>query len=697
IEVASTGTYWAEVRNECEVLRDEINVTFNTDLPSVDLGEDLLICEDFSMTLDAGENPGSSYLWLPAGHTSRTLTVHRPDRYIVHVSNGCGSASDTLLIRGQLLEPFGRDVRMCELDTIELNAQNPGASYLWSTGESSQTIKVIESGKFYVHVENECGYLRDTMLVSMDTLLPQIDLGPDIRECAPAEFVLDAGNPGADFVWSTGETSRQITVSSTGNYSVECINGCGSSIGSIQVKVDQMAPELDLGPDVDLCLPFAYPIDAGFPDAEYRWYPGGATSQKITARAGGTYSCVASNSCGLDSAAVIIAAFRLPQVSLGSNRAVCNELVVLNAGNPDSRYIWYPGGETEQTIEVNESGEYRVNVYNVCGIVSNRINVVIDTDLPDVNLGSDTTFCNPIGMELIINDYPMANISWSTGEEQVSTVFVRDTGTYEVRVVNACGESTSQIYVGKNMIEAKAHPDTTICFGEEIKLFADNGPYSYTWEPNDLVSNPDSSETLAFPEEDMYFYLRVNDGDCYNVDSVFIGVHPPIISDIRSNVKEGYSPLYVEFSDRFDNGYSYTWYFTDSDSSIAKRPIFSFEDGAYEVKAKIVGDGGCYVWDTINIKAFSLFIPNLITPDGDGVNDFWELTENHEHIYVEIYNRWGELVYSKHGYVKEWGGDAVLEGVYYYLVRDVRYRKEFKGWLHVLKNYSKDDWKKADW
>jgi gliding motility-associated-like protein len=72
----------------------------------------------------------------------------------------------------------------------------------------------------------------------------------------------------------------------------------------------------------------------------------------------------------------------------------------------------------------------------------------------------------------------------------------------------------------------------------------------------------------------------------------------------------------------------------------------------------------------------NLFVPNVITSNGDGINDDWILQQGDTNIPavgVEIYNRWGELVYINQDYHGEWHGQTMLdkevsEGVYYYRI-----------------------------
>ena len=83
---------------------------------------------------------------------------------------------------------------------------------------------------------------------------------------------------------------------------------------------------------------------------------------------------------------------------------------------------------------------------------------------------------------------------------------------------------------------------------------------------------------------------------------------------------------------------------------------------------------------TINFDCDDLVIPNGITPDGDGVNDFFEILglRYYENNSLQVFNRWGNLVYKSKPYNNDWNGkclekgvvsgDNLPDGTYYYIL-----------------------------
>lgn len=86
-----------------------------------------------------------------------------------------------------------------------------------------------------------------------------------------------------------------------------------------------------------------------------------------------------------------------------------------------------------------------------------------------------------------------------------------------------------------------------------------------------------------------------------------------------------------------------------------------------------------------------IIIPNVFTPNGDGLNDTFEIPglELYEANQLTILNRWGGTVYDKKGYINDWAGTGLNEGTYYYLlkVKSAANKWEvYKGYVTLLRS-----------
>ena len=79
-----------------------------------------------------------------------------------------------------------------------------------------------------------------------------------------------------------------------------------------------------------------------------------------------------------------------------------------------------------------------------------------------------------------------------------------------------------------------------------------------------------------------------------------------------------------------------------------------------------------------------LQVPNVITPNGDGLNDVFKISTASTSSKVEIFNRWGRKVYEQPNYQNNWGGDNQPAGVYYYLLTALN-GATTKGWIEVIR------------
>jgi len=78
-----------------------------------------------------------------------------------------------------------------------------------------------------------------------------------------------------------------------------------------------------------------------------------------------------------------------------------------------------------------------------------------------------------------------------------------------------------------------------------------------------------------------------------------------------------------------------------------------------------------------------LIIPNLISPNADGRNDFFAITDSSV-MQLEIYNLWGEKIFESGNYKNDWAGESGKEGIYYFHLQSMNGEKQ-KGWVQVIR------------
>ena len=363
VEIDIPGTYSVSVTNACGTIVDEINL-LPLDVPDVELGSDITICEGSPEIIDA-YSEGATYLW-STGDVMPQIAVFTGGNYAVTVTNECGSGSDAINVTAEqpLNLDLGPDTTVCSGYILDCNF--PNLDYYWSNNEMTQSIVVTQADDYSVDVTNTCGTYSD--YIHIDIIQMDLDLGADTVICEGDVLVLDAMNPDAAFNWSTGSVSQTIDVTESGQYWVTVTNICESKSDSINVDVFELT--LDLGDDTAICEQSVITLDAGHPGATYLW-SNGEDTQTIDITQAGTYSVTVSNYCGSLNDEINLTVNPLPVVDFGTDTISVSENdlpVVLNPGVTGIEYLWSTG-DTTATIEVNTSDDYFVTVTNENGCI----------------------------------------------------------------------------------------------------------------------------------------------------------------------------------------------------------------------------------------------------------------------------------------------------------------------------------------
>jgi len=264
--------------------------------PISGLGNDTIICGLANIPINAG-NASYNYIW-NTGQTSPVIIASLPGNYIVDISNGYCNLIDTLNITMVTIPPVGNDTAVCKNQVITLDAGNPGCTYLWNTGETSQTIEAPYSGTYWVMASaGNCIEIDSINIVYLP--LPQFDLGLDTTICPGDTLELNAGNNGQTFIWSSGSNNQIYDVTEAGIYWAEASSGSCNYNDTIKVEYYHQP---FLGIDTVLCSNNKFKLDLSFadPGGTYLWNTG-ATTSFLDIFHPGNYSVILTynNSCNL--------------------------------------------------------------------------------------------------------------------------------------------------------------------------------------------------------------------------------------------------------------------------------------------------------------------------------------------------------------------------------------------------------------
>ncbi|WP_233259742.1 gliding motility-associated C-terminal domain-containing protein [Chitinophaga sp. S165] len=343
--------------------------------PVVDLGADVAICQGSSVTLDAGiDNAAYTIRW-STGASTQTIDVTTAGTYTVTVSNGICTTTDAINVTVNMPPVVDiQDAAICMGETTTLNAYVQGATYVWSTGETTASIDVTTSGTYSVDVTLKGCTTHDEATVTVGTP-PVITVTDDSEICPDETLMLTVDPDGGNVAWSTGETTNSIVVTKAGNYEVT-VTRDGCKVTDMVTVTERPDLDIDLGPDREFCTGGRVVVDATHPDAiSYLWNDGETTPIREIVMPGKYVVSVMDRFCSritMDSVNVTVAG--IPETLLPADTTLCiGEDLTLKVNAGIGNTIRWQDGSSGATYKVTGPGTYTVTVSNECGSVTDNI------------------------------------------------------------------------------------------------------------------------------------------------------------------------------------------------------------------------------------------------------------------------------------------------------------------------------------
>lgn len=226
----------------------------------------------------------------------------------------------------------------------------------------------------------------------------------------------------------------------------------------------------------------------------------------------------------------------------------------------------------------------------------------------------------------------------------------------------------------------------------------------YYWDFGGFGYSTAKDTSVVFPSEGRYSvsHIVTSDFGCRAVLSKLIDISPrPVAKFYHINNSIPGLGATVEFVDTSAYAVKWFWDFGNGETSTLKNPTTYYkENGLYVVTETVYDQFDCPSTYTSEIKISTIvsdienLIPNVITPNDDGKNDFWRL-DFIEVFFpdaeIEIYNRWGVQIFRSVGYSNAWNGsykgDPLPVGAYYYTINlhDAKQTPVIKGTITLIK------------
>ncbi len=508
----------------------------------------------------------------------------------------------------------------------------------------------------------------------------QISIDGPSTLCIPAtaQFINNSSG-GNTYEWDFGnETTSTLEAPSAvydeaGTFTVTMIltdnTGCnGPDTASIEIQT-VLPANAQVDPVDPICLGLSVQLQASGGDS-YQWFPATGLDDPtiadpiLTPTEPGTWTVVASSFCGTDTAEVFVDP-SAPAGAAGPDVEIClGESVALLAEGGDF-YSWTPDPTLIDLTSATplatplDTTLYFVEISTASGCVS------IDSMLVTVVFGTpepgllDTLVCEGGSMQL--QAPPADAYSWQAAAG-LSDLAIPDPvvtppspTTYVVELSNICGITVDDVFVDVIVSYASAWPDTIVCPGETVELFASEGA-SYSWSPAQGLTSSTTRTTEAIINGPVtYTVMVIDEFGCPAVASVVVDVHPinPVDAGLDQIIDFGQHALLSAEGDG-----SFEWTPPETlDRIDTATPIASPEESTtYTVT--LTDQHGCKSADVVTvILPGTLFIPNTFTPNGDGYNDlFGAWGKDLRSLQLFVFNRWGELIWSTEQLTGRWDG-----------------------------------------
>lgn len=454
----------------------------------------------------------------------------------------------------------------------------------------------------------------------------------------------------------------------------------------------------------------------GTPPYTYLWQPGNLTTQNITGLCAGSYTVMVTDANSQTFADTITLTdppqlTSTPQTVNSSCATGCNGLVSVttNGGTPPYTYLWQPGNQTTTFLQGLCAGSYTVTStdLNGCTIID-TLNVTAPPPLVLTASGA-TTICVGGQATLTANTSggtPGYTYLWLPGNGTGTSVTVSPTTTTTYTVIvtdaNNCTSTQTTSVSLSTLTSVNAGNNATICVYDSTQLNAlaqsSNG-VSYSWAPATGLSSTTVPNPWASPNSTTTYTVTATNGNCSFTDTITVTVST-VLAAFTATPPTGIYPLNVNFTNGSVNGVSYQWIFGDGSPTDANaNPSHVYDStGIYIVTLITTNAFGCIdtTYFTIVVEQpYSLIIPNVFTPNGDGTNDvFVPKFTGVAELTCSIYNRWGELIYSWNTLNGGWNGinkngKESSDGTYFFVlsVRAVDGSDHIeKGYVTLLRN-----------
>lgn len=534
-----------------------------------------------------------------------------------------------------LTAPSASGLTRCDAGPVTLTATgaSAGETYRWYadasantplfTGNPYTTASLSVNTTFHVSKYNPttfCESARTPVTATISGIeKPVLNVSGSLSVCEGTSQVLSAPAGFTTYTWSNGATTQQITVTTTGSYSVVVNNGICSSPPSdaftFTVNAKPVKPTITSTGGGSLCGTGSVTLSAPAGFTAYTWSSGQTTPDIIVSSAG-NFTVIVTNAAGCQSVPSDIFTVTntppaKPSITVTGSTTLCGSSTVqLSAPSGFGSYAW-SNGATTQSITTGTAGSYTVTVSNgACSSESSdaiTVTTVSAPAKPTIVVTGNTVLCNG-AFTVLSAPVGFSHYAWSNGET-TRQIVVTAAGTFSVQTgtaANCLSPVSDDVIISQNGLPCSgstppAAPTTTNvsrCGAGSITLTASGAAtgQEYRWydaaSGGTLLSSLESLTTSITASTDFYVALyeplTLLESSRTKATATVISFSKPVLTPAGTTAICAGSNLIVEAPAGFSG---YRWTKDGSTLTVTTQQIIVSQAGNYTVET---GDGTCF-------------------------------------------------------------------------------------------------------
>jgi gliding motility-associated-like protein len=679
------------------------------------------LCDGQVVLNPSGGTSGYTYLW-SNGQTSATATGLCAGLYTVDITDSAGCVTSVPMPVSNTTGPSSAVITSTNISCSgscngAVTAVTPAGgtapySFLWiHSGQTTAAISGLCAGTYFVQITDANGCsLTDSVTITEPAAIAanQVITAASCGLCDGEVTIAPSGGlPPYSILWNTGSTLSTLTNLCAGVYSVTITDAAGC-VQTIFIPISsQSAPALTMSSSNISCNGLCdgtatVSATGGISPYSYLWNDLAAQTTPVAGNlCPGTYfvevtdanGCIAVASTTVTQPSPIgfsLAGIQNPLCNGNSNGSIT---VIPSGGTLAYSYVWSPApaaGQTTATVTGLNANTYNVIVTDANGCTASQSMILTNPTSLVISSTATSSSCNTTAdgaIDVTVSggtlpySYQWSGCSTATTED-LSSILSCSSYIITVTDSNSCVIADSIDLLANQTVTAIAGNDTTFCESGSLTLNASGsvGGVNFQWFilPANTSIGAASSVIVSPSNGVTTYYVSVNNGTgCSDNDTIVVTSNPLPGADagpdqtivIGAGITIGGNPTTSA------TGAGILWNPSPSlDNSNSSNPLAT-PSTTTTYTVTVTTAQGCVSSDSVLVTVLpTIIIPDGISPNADGANDEWIIDgiELFPNCNVEVYNRWGELLFQSPGYKEKWDGTfqgkLLPVGTYYYII-----------------------------